>query len=87
MNNMRTVQLGVRGQMVIPQDFRNALGLSEGENLVVFEFNDCLVIKKQKAVLDSLKDIELVGWMMASNKTLNKIWKDEPDGLWESYLK
>ncbi len=29
---------------------------------------------------------DLVGWMKASQSTLEKVWKDEPKGLWESYL-
>ncbi|MFH1255906.1 MAG: AbrB/MazE/SpoVT family DNA-binding domain-containing protein [Candidatus Diapherotrites archaeon] len=86
MNKLKTVQLGSRGQFVIPQEFRKDLELKEGETLVVFENGNELVIKKQKAVIESLNDPEMKVWLRASIKTLNKIWENEPEGLWESYL-
>ncbi len=85
MNKMKTVQLRARGQLVIPQEFRKDLDLKEGETLVLFEQGDSLLIKKQTAVLATF-DEEMKAWSRASVKALNKIWEDEPDGLWEKYL-
>ena len=85
MHKMKTVQLGLRGQLVIPQEFRRDLGLKEGETLVLFEKGDELVLKKQGAVLASLNNSPNA-WSLASVKALNEIWENEPAGLWESYL-
>ncbi len=54
MNKMKTVQLGSRGQLVIPQEFRESLGLKEGETLVLFKVENKLILKKQAAVLEAL---------------------------------
>jgi len=85
MNKMKTVQLRARGQLVIPQEFRKDLDLKEGETLVLFEKEGALILKKQGAVLETF-DEEMKAWSRASIKALNKIWEDEPDGLWEKYL-
>ncbi|HIH15892.1 MAG TPA: AbrB/MazE/SpoVT family DNA-binding domain-containing protein [Candidatus Diapherotrites archaeon] len=86
MNKMKTVQLGARGQLVIPQEFRKDLDLREGETLVLFEVANKLVLRKQDAVLEALED-DLKDWWKVSIPTLNKVWEDEPEGLWEKYLK
>ena len=42
--------------------------------------------KKHKAGHESEKYNQVDSFMMASQKTLSRIWKDEPAGLWKSYL-
>jgi AbrB family looped-hinge helix DNA binding protein len=84
MIKMKTVPLGQRGQLVIPQEFREDLKLEEGEELVVFENGKEIMIRKQEKVIHAMEDSDF--WHTAQEKTLQKIWEDEPDGLWESYL-
>ena len=87
MNKMKTVVLGKRGQLVIPLELRRDLGLKDGEALVLFEKNGQLLVRKEKDVLRAIGgDDVMFDAMLASVKTLNKIWEDEPEGLWESYL-
>ena len=84
MNKMKTVELGSRGQFVIPQEFRKDLGLKENSTLVVIEKGRELVIKKQDAVLQKLGEIERISTL--SEKALKKVWGNKEDDVWEKYL-
>lgn len=66
------------------QEFRDDLGLKEGEDLVMFENGKELVIRKQGNAIHMMADSDF--WHAAQEKTVRKIWDKEPDGLWESYL-
>ena len=34
----------------------------------------------------TLEDLESKAYKIMAEKSLEKAWKDEPDGLWESYI-
>lgn len=81
---MKTVAMGQRGKLVIPKDFREDLSIKDGEELVLFENGKEILIRKQEKVSQALEDADF--WHAAQEKTLEKIWEKEPDGLWEAYL-
>lgn len=84
MNKMKTVELGSRGQLVIPQEFRKDLDLKEKETLVIIEKGDELILKKQSSVLEKLEGKERTSvW---SEQALRKIWDNTDDDVWEKYL-
>lgn len=84
MIKMKTVQMGKRGQLVVPQDFREDLKIAEGESLVLFEDGREIIIRKQGKAIQAMADSDF--WHAAQEKTIQKIWEKEPDGLWEKYL-
>jgi len=84
MNKMKTVELGSRGQLVIPQEFRKDLDLKEKETLVIIEKGDELILKKQSSVLEKLEEKErLILWSMPA---LKRVWDNPKDDVWEKYL-
>ncbi len=84
MNKMKTVELGVRGQIVIPQEFRRDLNLGQHETLVVIERDSELIIKKQQSILKNLQDKER--FSILSENALKKVWDNKKDDVWSKYL-
>ena len=85
MNKMKTVELNVRGQIVIPQEFRHDLNLNARQTLVVIERDNELVIKKQESVLKNI--LEKEDFSALSEKSLKKVWDNKKDDVWAKYLK
>ncbi len=85
---IKTVTLGERGQVVIPEEFRIDLKLKKNETLVLIEKNGELIIKKQEAVLRKLseEDDEDFFWLKLAEESLKDVWDNEEDNVWSSYL-
>lgn len=49
-------KLGERGQVVIPQEFRETMNLQKGDKFIVIEHGDALIFKRIKE--PSLKEFE-----------------------------
>lgn len=48
MENLEVTSMSSRGQVVIPQDLREKMGLMEGDKFVVMGNKDCLIFQKIK---------------------------------------
>jgi AbrB family looped-hinge helix DNA binding protein len=59
---METTRLSEKGQVVIPKDFREKMGLKPGSRLLVIAAEDSIILQK----------IEVVGRRMAVDQILNK---------------
>ena len=84
MNKMKTVEIGQRGQVVIPKEFREDLGLKDKSTIVIIENGNELIIKKQSAVLEKIMETER--FSMLSEKALRKVWDNKKDDVWEKYI-
>ncbi|MEK6973136.1 MAG: AbrB/MazE/SpoVT family DNA-binding domain-containing protein [archaeon] len=85
MNKLKTVEIGSRGQLVIPQEFRRDLGIEDKETLVIIESNNQLIISKQQDVMQKLQNKEQ--YELLSEKALGKVWNNKKDDVWEKYLR
>jgi AbrB family looped-hinge helix DNA binding protein len=47
--DFEVASIGERGQVVIPQSFREQMGLSKGDKFMVLQRGDMLLLKKMKA--------------------------------------
>ena len=86
---IETIKVSSRGQIVIPEDIRNHLGISEGTKLVLIEKEKKLILVKEKEFLESLEnnDKEKAGWLSLAEKNLEKIWNNpKDDEEWSQYL-
>ena len=53
---MKIIKVSNKGQISIPQIFRERLGIERGDDLILFEIGGKLLIEKPKKILDNLKD-------------------------------
>ena len=80
---MKTVELGARGQFVIPKEFREDLGLKAASTLVIIEKNGELTIKKPDAFIEKFEAERASAW---SEKALKRVWDNPEDDVWAKYL-
>ena len=81
---IRTVNIGARGQLVVPEDIRKDLGIKGGSTLVLIERRDEIVLKKEADVLKAME--EDVFWKRLSEEALKNAW-DKEDDVWDNIAK
>ncbi len=82
---IRTVQVNDRGQVVIPEDVRNDLGIKGGSTLVMIKKEDEIVLKKESSVLEAI-DSDAIFWKAISAASLQRAWGKE-DEIWDKIAK
>ncbi len=86
---IEVINVSSRGQIVIPENMRQDLGIKEGSRLVLIEEEGGILIRKEEEITKYLqlnKRKEDMGWMMLAQKFLEEIWnnpKDEEE--WKKY--
>lgn len=81
----KTVQITGKGQVVIPKEVRERLGLTKGSKLIMLQKDENIVMHKPEEFEKILEDFS--EFTQASEKALADVWKDEKDDVWESYLR
>ena len=75
MMKSKTVKLSNKGQIVIPKDMREDLGLSQGDDILLIAEGDVIILEKVRK--ENFRDL-----LKLSEKTLRKVWDNEEDEIW-----
>lgn len=83
---LKTIKVSQKGQIAIPAEVQKMTGIKKGDNLIVFIKGKKIMLEKVDTVIaqltDDFKDVETI-----TENSLKKLWKNEPDDIWERYLK
>lgn len=83
---MKTVKISDKGQIAIPQLIREKMGIYKGDELVLIQLDNKILLEKaektEQKVKEDFKDI-----LKFSEKSLKKIWDNKEDNIWSNYLK
>lgn len=83
---MKTVKISDKGQIAIPQLIREKMGIYKGDELVLIQLDNKILLEKaektEQKVKEDFKDI-----LKFSEKSLKKIWDNKEDEIWGNYLK
>ncbi len=73
----KIIKVTDKGQISIPIDIRNSIGIRNGDELFVINTEDSIVLKKIERAnfSDLLKHSEFVA---------NKLWNNEHDDVWDT---
>ena len=83
---MKTVTVSGKGQISIPQEIRKQLAVEKGSKLVIILKDKKLLIRKASDISQSIEDgFEDV--VRYSERSLEEIWDNEEDEVWNRYLK
>ena len=83
---MKTIKVSEKGQIAIPNQIRETLDIEQGDELVIIQVGDKILIEKaqitEKRLKDDFKDI-----LRFSEKSLKEVWNNKSDDIWNHYLK
>ena len=83
---MKTIRVSEKGQIAIPREIREKLKIMQGDELVIVEDNEKLLIEKSKRITKNLKD-DFKDILKHSEQSLKEVWDNPEDDIWNQYLK
>ena len=78
---IRTVAVNERGQIVIPEDVRNDIGIDKSSTLVLIERGNEIVLKRESDVFETIESEDKF-WRILSHEGMKKAWSKD-DEIWD----
>lgn len=82
---LKTVNVSEKGQIAIPKEIQELLGIKKGDRLVITAKNKKILIQKatniEKHIEDDFSDL-----LVYSESSLGRLWNNKKDDVWEKYL-
>ena len=83
---IKTVNVSEKGQIVIPKEIQNSLGIKKGDRLVITTKNKKILIQKAENIEKQMGD-DFADLIKFSELSLNKLWSNKKDDeIWNRYL-
>jgi AbrB family looped-hinge helix DNA binding protein len=76
----KIIKVTDKGQISIPIEIRNSIGISAGDELIAIRDGETLCLKK-------IKKNEFKYLLKLNEKSLGKIWDNQEDEIWNNYVK
>jgi antitoxin PrlF len=73
----KIIKVTDKGQISIPIEIRNAIGISTGDELIAIRDGETLCLKKIKK--DDFKDL-----LKHSERVAEKLWSNKEDEIWDT---
>ena len=83
---MKTIRVSEKGQIAIPQQMRETLGIERGDELVVIQIDNKILLEKSQKIELKIKD-DFKDILKFSEKSLKEVWDNKSDDIWNQYLK
>ncbi len=83
---IKTVNVSEKGQIVIPKEIQNSLGIKKGDRLIIITKNKKILIQKAENIEKQMGD-DFADLIKFSELSLNKFWSNKKDDeVWNRYL-
>lgn len=83
---IKTIRVSEKGQIAIPQPMRETLGIEQGDELIVIQIDNKLLLEKAQKIEQKLKD-DFKDILKFSEESLKEVWDNKSDDIWDQYLK
>lgn len=83
---IKTVKVSDKGQIAIPQEIREEVGIKRGEELIIVQDNGTILLEKSEKVAMKMKD-DFKDLLKFSEHALKRVWNNKSDDIWSQYLK
>lgn len=81
---IRTLRVSDKGQVSIPTEIREKMGIKRGDDLVMLQKGDRIILKKSEAITLKL-DAEFNDIDAITEQSLKEIWDNKHDDVWNQY--
>lgn len=82
---MKTIKVSEKGQIAIPRPIRETLGIERGDELIIIQIDNKIVLERAQKVEQKLKD-QFKDILKFSEKSLKEVWDNKSDDIWNQYL-
>lgn len=82
---VKTIKVSEKGQISIPTSIRKKIGIKKGDELILLQKNNKILLEKVKTVSKKMKE-DFKDLLKLSEKSLQKVWDNEQDQIWNKYL-
>ena len=83
---IKTVRVSEKGQIAIPTSMREAIGIEQGDELLLVETEGKILIEKAKKFFQYIKD-DFGDILRYNEESLKEVWDNREDDIWASYLR
>lgn len=76
---VKTVKVSDKGQIAIPTEVRNSIGIKKGDTLIMIQDHGKILIEKEsKKIKDDFRDL-----LKHSEQVAEKLWGSKEDDIWD----
>ena len=86
MTKMTIVKISDKGQIAIPKEIREDIGIKKGDELVLLQMNGMILLEKSQNLMRHLND-DFKDIIKFNEKSLKDMWNNKSDAVWDSYKK
>ena len=83
---IKTIRVSEKGQIAIPIEIRERLKIGYGDELVIVQNAEKLLIEKAPKVSNKITE-DFSDILAYSEKALKEVWDNPQDDIWNQYLK
>ena len=83
---MTIVKISDKGQIAIPKEIREDIGIKKGDELVLLQMNGMILLEKSQNLMRHLND-DFKDIIKFNEKSLKDMWNNKSDAVWDSYKK
>ncbi len=83
MIEVKTVKVSEKGQIAIPADIRNSIGIKQGDTLLLIQENKRILLQKAEQLGKETKD-EFKHLLKHSEEVAEKFWSSKADEVWDT---
>jgi AbrB family looped-hinge helix DNA binding protein len=82
---MKIIKVSDKGQVAIPRAFQDSFGIKTGDELVIVQVGNKLVLEKAQKISEQIKD-DFKDIIKFNEMSLKKVWDNKEDEIWNTYL-
>lgn len=83
---MKTIKVSEKGQIAIPQAVRDSLGINQGDELVMVQIENKILLEKARKVEQKIQD-DFKDILKFSEQSLKEVWDNPENEIWNTYAK
>ena len=83
---IKTIRVSEKGQIAIPIEIRERLKIEYGDELVIVQNAEKLLIEKAPRVSKKISE-DFSDVLAYSEQSLKEVWDNPTDDIWNQYLK
>ncbi len=80
---IKTVKVSDKGQISIPRDIREEVGIRRGDELIIIQEGHKILIEKPTKISKDIKE-DFADLLLHSENVAKKLWGNKKDEIWDT---